>query len=52
VRWWDLRSRKCVQEISSHRTYGGAGVWGIDWSREGSYVASGGADGVVKVYGH
>jgi striatin 1/3/4 len=51
VRWWDLKSSSCVQEISSHRGHGNAGVWGIASSRDSSFVASGGADSVVKVYG-
>lgn len=51
VRWWDLKSDRCVQEVSGHRKSGDAGVWGVGWNRDCSLVASGGADGVVKVYG-
>lgn len=51
IRFWDLASsgRSCVHEVTSHRRKGQEGVLDVEWWREGRAVASGGADGVVKV---
>lgn len=50
LRFWSLEKRSCTQEITSHRTMRGEGVCCVVWSRDGKWVASGGGDGVVKVF--
>jgi striatin 1/3/4 len=51
VRFWDLLStRTCLQEIASHRPKGGEGVLAVRYHPSLPYVASAGADSVVKVY--
>lgn len=51
VRWWDLGSRTCVQEHTSHRKRNNGGIWSVKShpSLSGSY-ASCGADCVIKIY--
>ncbi|KAL1973512.1 hypothetical protein VTN31DRAFT_6147 [Thermomyces dupontii] len=50
LRFWSLEKRSCTQEITSHRVMRGEGVCCVVWSRDGKWVASGGGDGVVKVF--
>lgn len=60
VRFWDLRSLgggdaksaivNCVQEFTSHRRKSDEGVLDVKYHSSLPYVASAGADGVVKVY--
>ncbi|KAL1983258.1 hypothetical protein VTN96DRAFT_356 [Rasamsonia emersonii] len=50
LRFWSLEKRSCTQEITSHRVMRGEGVCSVVWSRDGRWVASGGGDGVVKVF--
>ncbi|KAL1964383.1 hypothetical protein VTN77DRAFT_7068 [Rasamsonia byssochlamydoides] len=50
LRFWSLEKRSCTQEITSHRVMRGEGVCCVVWSRDGRWVASGGGDGVVKVF--
>ncbi|KAK2749143.1 hypothetical protein FQN57_006758 [Myotisia sp. PD_48] len=50
LRFWSLEKRSCTQEITSHRLMRGEGVCSVMWSQDGRFVASGGGDGVVKVF--
>lgn len=51
VRFWDiLGSRACVQEISSHREKAEEGVLDVMFHASLPFMASAGADGVVKLY--
>lgn len=51
VRFWDLRgSRSCTQEISSHREKAREGVLAVEFHPSMTFMASAGADGVVKLY--
>ncbi|KAJ3154967.1 hypothetical protein HDU86_004486 [Geranomyces michiganensis] len=51
LRWWDLSTRKCVQEYTSHRRKNDEGIWAARFHPEDPhFMASGGADGVCKLY--
>ena len=51
IRFWDLLgSRSCVQEISSHREKAKEGVLDVEFHPSLPFIASAGADGVVKLY--
>jgi len=50
LRVWDLQSRTCLQEITSHRIKAGEGVCCVKYSPSGRELASCGGDGVAKVY--
>lgn len=51
VRFWDLLgTRACVQEISSHREKALEGVLDVEFHSSLPFMASAGADGVVKLY--
>ncbi|KAG2020558.1 peptidase C14 [Coprinopsis cinerea AmutBmut pab1-1] len=51
VRFWDLLGgRTCVQEISAHREKAREGVLDVDFHPSLPFMASAGADGVVKLY--
>ncbi|RXW24871.1 hypothetical protein EST38_g949 [Candolleomyces aberdarensis] len=51
VRFWDLLgSHQCVQEISSHREKAREGVLDVEFHPSLPFMASAGADGVVKLY--
>ncbi|KAI8826550.1 WD40-repeat-containing domain protein [Fimicolochytrium jonesii] len=51
LRWWDLSTRKCVQEYTSHRKKNDEGIWAVKFHPEQTHqMATGGADAVVKVY--
>ncbi|KAI8590135.1 WD40-repeat-containing domain protein [Geranomyces variabilis] len=51
LRWWDLSTRKCVQEYTSHRRKNDEGIWAARFHPEDPHLmASGGADGVCKLY--
>jgi len=51
VRFWDILStRTCVQEIATHRTKGGQGVFDVKYHPSLPFLASSGADGTVKLY--
>jgi striatin 1/3/4 len=52
VRFWDiLNTQACVQEVTSHRKKGGEGVLDVAYHPTLPFLASAGADGVVKLYG-
>jgi len=51
VRFWDLLgSRACVQEITTHREKAREGVLDVEFHPSLPFMASAGADGVVKLY--
>ncbi|KDR81374.1 hypothetical protein GALMADRAFT_239242 [Galerina marginata CBS 339.88] len=51
VRFWDLLgSRSCIQELTTHREKAREGVLDVEFHPSLPFMASGGADGVVKLY--
>ncbi|KAF9475668.1 WD40 repeat-like protein [Pholiota conissans] len=51
LRFWDLLgSRSCVQELTTHREKAREGVLDVQFHPSLPFLASGGADGVVKLY--
>jgi len=51
VRFWDiLGSKACVQDINVHREKAREGVLAVEFHQSLPFVASAGADGVVKLY--
>ncbi|KAL5040121.1 hypothetical protein BDV3_002495 [Batrachochytrium dendrobatidis] len=51
LRWWDLGTRRCIQEQSSHRRKYDEGVWSVAYHPYfGDVMASGGSDGTCRVY--
>ncbi|KAG6897844.1 hypothetical protein C0992_010332 [Termitomyces sp. T32_za158] len=51
VRFWDLLgTRACVQEITTHREKAREGVLDVEFHPTLPFMASAGADGVVKLY--
>ncbi|KAJ3339494.1 hypothetical protein HDU93_008208 [Gonapodya sp. JEL0774] len=52
IRFWDMNTRVCSQEISAHRRKYDEGVWSVAYrpSVYTGWFASGGADGLAKVY--
>jgi striatin 1/3/4 len=51
VRFWDiLGTRQCVQDINVHREKAREGVLAVEFHQSLPFVASAGADGVVKLY--
>ncbi|KAI5124053.1 hypothetical protein M0805_003882 [Coniferiporia weirii] len=51
VRFWDLLgARACIQEITSHREKAREGVLAVDFHPSLPFMASAGADGVVKLH--
>ncbi|PPQ74192.1 hypothetical protein CVT26_004489 [Gymnopilus dilepis] len=51
VRFWDLLgTRSCVQELTTHREKAREGVLDVEFHPSLPFMASAGADGVVKLY--
>jgi striatin 1/3/4 len=51
VRFWDiLGSKACVQDINVHREKAREGVLAVEFHQSLPFVASAGADGVIKLY--
>jgi len=51
IRFWDiLGTRACVQEITSHRKKANEGVLDVQFHPSLPFMASAGADGIVKLY--
>ena len=51
VRWvqvWDVRTRKLNLDLPGHADE----VFAVDWSPDGTMVASGGKDRVLKLWRH
>lgn len=50
VRFWDLLgSRACLQEMTNHRKKADEGVLDVEFHQSLPFLASAGADGVVKL---
>jgi ribosome assembly protein 4 len=45
---WDVRTRKMMVDLPGHADE----VFAVDWSPDGSGVASGGKDKVLKLWRH
>ncbi|KAI9336426.1 striatin-3-like protein [Zopfochytrium polystomum] len=55
LRWWDLSStsRTCIQEHTTHRRKLDEGIWCVrTHPTKANVMASGGADGLCKVFFH
>ncbi|ORY33558.1 WD40 repeat-like protein [Rhizoclosmatium globosum] len=51
IRWWDIGTRSCVQEYSTHRQKNDEGIWDVAYHpTDAECLASGGADGIVKLF--
>ena len=51
IRFWDILGTKaCVQEITSHRKKATEGVLDVQFHPSLPFMASAGADGIVKLY--
>jgi striatin 1/3/4 len=51
IRFWDLlNTHHCVQEITTHREKAREGVLDVEFHPSLPFMASAGADGVVKLY--
>lgn len=51
IRFWDiLGSKTCVQEINAHREKSNEGTLDVQFHPSMPFIASAGADGVVKIY--
>ncbi|KAI9329538.1 WD40-repeat-containing domain protein [Obelidium mucronatum] len=52
LRWWDIGTRTCIQEYSTHRKKDDEGIWDVSYhpTSEDECFASAGADGVVKLF--
>ncbi|KAF9792082.1 WD40 repeat-like protein [Thelephora terrestris] len=51
VRFWDiLGSKACVQDINVHREKAREGVLAVEFHQSLPFVASAGADGIIKLY--
>src|SRR5690348_1623525 len=49
VRWWDLRTYNCIQEVSPHRRKGAEGICAVRYHPSGRWLASSGADSSIKL---
>jgi len=50
IRCWDLRKYQCLHELPAHRKKFDEAVFSIVQHPIYPYVASGGADGIIKIY--
>jgi len=51
IRFWDILGTKaCIQEITSHRKKASEGVLDVQFHPSLPFMASAGADGIVKLY--
>lgn len=50
VRFWEISSKSCVQEITAHRQKYGEGIYCVDFHPRLDLMATGGADSCIKVY--
>lgn len=51
IRWWELSKFSCVQEFSSHRSKSNEAVYGVKYHKSHPWMASCGADSIIKMYG-
>lgn len=52
IRVWDLTKGIAVQDLGGHRTRGGEGVCKVVGHPDHHFLASAGADGVVRLWAH
>ncbi|XP_033105019.1 striatin-3-like isoform X2 [Anneissia japonica] len=50
IRLWNLESKTCVQEITSHRKKFDEAIYSVAFHPSKPYIASGGADALAKVF--
>ena len=50
IRLWNLDSKTCVQEITSHRKKFDESIYDVAFHPNKPYIASAGADGLAKVF--
>ena len=50
IRLWNLDSKTCVQEITSHRKKFDEAIYDVAFHPNRPYIASAGADGLAKVF--
>lgn len=51
VRFWDIiGSKACVQDMNVHREKAREGVLAVEFHQSLPFVASAGADGIIKLY--
>lgn len=50
IRLWNLETRTCVQEITSHRKKFDESIYDVAFHPRKAYIASAGADGLAKVF--
>ena len=50
IRLWNLDSKSCIQEITAHRKKYDESVNCIGFHKSRTYIASGGADAIAKIY--
>ncbi|XP_070577227.1 striatin-3-like isoform X2 [Ptychodera flava] len=50
IRLWNLDSKTCVQEITSHRKKFDEAIYAVAFHPSKPYIASGGADALAKVF--
>ncbi|KAJ9065437.1 1,2-dihydroxy-3-keto-5-methylthiopentene dioxygenase [Entomophthora muscae] len=50
IRWWDLSNNSCVQEFSSHMSKSSESVFGVKFHPRYPWLASCGADSIVKLF--
>jgi ribosome assembly protein 4 len=48
IKVWDCQTKKLKEDLPGHADE----VFAVDWSPDGSAVASGGRDKVVKIWRH
>ena len=50
IRLWNLETRTCVQEITSHRKKFDESIYDVAFHPRKAFIASAGADGLAKVF--
>jgi WD40 repeat protein len=50
IRLWNLENKNCVQEMTSHRKKHDESINCVAFHQKKPYIASGGADAIVKIY--
>ena len=50
IRLWNLETKNCIQEMTSHRRKYDESINCVAFHANKPYIASGGADAIVKIY--
>jgi len=50
LRFWDINTRTCVQEMNAHRPKFNESIHAVAYHPSKTFVASGGADSTVRIY--